>query len=90
MVPIAAWNNAVSLAKALVNGSAISTALGYPITYTSNGSVTVGSTANRSMSSNHLYQVDYSKFLDWINKGYTMTEVLNYTGEKDGNVFLVR
>lgn len=86
----AAWDNAVSLAKALVNGSAISTALGYPITYNSNGSVTVGSTANRSMSSNHLYQVNYSKFLDWINKGYTMTEVLNYTGDKDGNVFLVR
>ena len=84
------WNNAVSLAKSLVNGDTISTGLGYPITYTSSGTVTVGGTANRSMSSSHLHQIGYSKFLEWIAEGYSMTNILNYTGEKSGNVFLVR
>ena len=85
-----AWKNAVELAYALENGSNISTQLGYPITVSSSGTITVGSSATRSMTSSHLYQVGYSKFAEWVNDGISMSQILNYTGEKSGNIFLVR
>lgn len=83
-----AWKNAVDLASNLYDEVSFATATGYRITV-SGTTVTIGS-KNASLTSTHLYQVGWSKFMEWVNSGYTMTEILNYTGSQSGNVFLKR